>query len=70
MKYLKYLDGYKSLIGAGGILVAAFLDVFNLVDAAGMCLKFGGAILGGGMAHKLDKLIKLLSKQGTLFPNV
>lgn len=62
MKYLKYLDGYKSFVGAGIITIAALLDVFNFVDAAGMALKFGGAILGGGLAHKLDKLISLLAK--------
>ena len=58
---MKFLDGYKSLIGAGLIMAAALLDVFNFVDAAGMFLKGGGAIIGVGIAHKLDKLLKMLS---------
>lgn len=63
MKYLKYLDGYKSLIGGGIIMAAALLDVFGYVDAAGMFLKGGGAIIGVGIAHKLDKLITLLAER-------
>ncbi len=63
MKYLKYLDGYKSLIGFGLIMASAFLDVFNFVDAAGMFFKFGVAVIGAGIAHKLSKLIDLLAER-------
>ena len=58
---MKFLDGYKSLIGGGIIMIAALLDVFSYVDAAGMFLKAGGAVIGVGIAHKLDKLVKLLT---------
>lgn len=55
MAVLKFMDGYKTILGAIGMVVMALyqLSQAEVVDALGSLFL---ALLGGGLAHKMVKL--------------
>ena len=49
------LDGYKSYIGAAIMAASAALSYLGYGDLAESAKVFGFALLGAGVAHKVDK---------------
>lgn len=52
---MKFIDGYKSYIGGAFMAVGAFLVAIGEAELGGIMNTFGTALLGVGIAHKIDK---------------
>ncbi len=50
-----FMSGYKSYTGAVMMAASAILNVAGMPEHADPIMRFGQALLGAGLAHKLVK---------------
>jgi hypothetical protein len=53
--WVKWIDGYKTVIGLFGCIVCVILPMFN-VPVPEQAMKFFELLIGVGIAHKVEKL--------------